>query len=96
MSHLKARLVALFLIVLFAGFTYLGWHQVVTEGRYSLKVAAFGPVGIIGGMFMLVFPAKAGKPKTTADKIIVLAVFAIGFAAGLLNLYLMDPGFFGR
>lgn len=94
MGHLKTRLFALFIIVLFAGFTYWGWYQLTTEGKYPLKVAAFGPVGIVGGFFMLVFPSKAGKPQTTADKLIVIAVFVVGLAAGLVNWYLMDPGFF--
>lgn len=96
MKHLKARLLAVLIIIVFAGLTYWGWYQLTTEGKYPLKIAAFGPVGIIGGLFLLVFPAKAGKPETAADKIIVMVVFVIGLAAGLLNWYLMDPGFFGR
>jgi hypothetical protein len=93
---MKTRLLALVIIVISAGLTYFGWHQLMSEGRYSLKVAAFAPVGVVGGLFMLLFPAKAGKPGTTKDKIIVLVVFGIGLVAGLLNWYLMDPGFFGR
>jgi hypothetical protein len=93
---MKTRLFALVLILISAGLTYLGWHQLISEGRYPLKVAAFTPVGIIGGLFLLAFPAKAGKPQTTRDKIIVMVVFGIGLIAGLLNWYLMDPGFFGR
>ena len=93
---MKTRLFALVLILISAGLTYLGWHQLISEGRYPLKVAAFAPVGIIGGLFLLAFPAKAGKPQTTRDKIIVMVVFGIGLIAGLLNWYLMDPGFFGR
>lgn len=96
MSHLKTRLLALFIIVGFVGLTYIGWHQLTTEGKYPMKIAAFGPVGIVGGLFLLIFPAKAGKPETAADKILVMAMFAVGLAAGLLNWYLMDPGFFGR
>lgn len=96
MSHLKTRLLALFIIAVFAGLTYLSWHQATTEGKYPMKIAAFGPVGIVGGLFLLIFPTKAGKPETTADKIIVMVVFVIGLAAGLLNWYLMDPGFFAR
>ncbi len=96
MSHLKVRLLAIIIIVLFIGLTWLGWYELTTEGKYPMKIAAFGPVGIVGGLFMLMFPTKAGKPETTADKIIVLVVFAIGLAAGLCNWYLMDPGFFGR
>lgn len=67
----------------------------MTEGTYSLKLAAFGPVVAIGGFFLLLFPAQAGKPNTTAEKVTVLLVLAIGLAAGLINWYLMDPGFFG-
>jgi nitrate/TMAO reductase-like tetraheme cytochrome c subunit len=38
-----------------------------------------------------------GKFTTSAkEKIIVLIVLAIGLVAGLINWYLMDPGFFGR
>jgi hypothetical protein len=96
MNHLKARLVAVVLILLFSGLVYLGWHQLTTDGTYSLKMAAFSPLGVVGGIFLLFFPSKFGKPETTGDKIIVLLVFAVGLAAGLVNWYLMDPGFFGR
>jgi len=94
--HLKVRLFALLLILLFAGMTYYNWYQLHGEGKYSLKLAAFGPVGVIGGLFMFVCPTKVGKPETTADKLLVLGVFVVGLLAGLANWYLMDPGFFGR
>ena len=93
---LKVRLFALVLILLFAGMIYYNWHQLHSEGKYSLTMAAFGPVGVIGGLFLLVFPSKVGKPQTLADKLIVLGVFAVGVVAGLVNWFLMDPGFFGR
>lgn len=96
MGSLKIRLFALVLILLFAGMTYYNWHQLQSEGKYSLKMAAFGPVGVVGGLFLLVFPSKLGKPQTVADKLIVLGVFVVGLVAGLVNWYLMDPGFFGR
>ena len=94
--HLKARLLAVVLILVFGGLTYLTWHELLTTGRYSLKMAAFAPVGIVGGLFLLAFPTKAGKPQTTGDKVIVMIVFAIGLLAGLVNWYLMDPAFFCR
>ena len=94
--HLRARLLAIVLIVVFAGLTYLTWHELLTTGQYRLKLAAFAPVGIVGGLFLLAFPTKAGKPQTTGDKLIVLVVFGIGLLAGLVNWYLMDPGFFRR
>jgi hypothetical protein len=93
---MKARLLAIVLILLFGGLTYYSWYQLHTEGRYSMKMAAFGPLGIVGGLFLLIFPTRAGRPETTKDKVIVLVVFVIGLAAGLVNWYLMDPGFFGR
>lgn len=96
MRNLKVRLFALVLILLFAGMTYYSWHQLQSEGEYSLKMAAFGPVGVVGGLFLLVFPSKVGKPQTLTDKLIVVGVFLVGLAAGLVNWYLMDPGFFGR
>lgn len=96
MRSLKVRLFALALILLFSGMVYYNWHQLYSEGKYSLKMAAFGPVGVVGGLFLLVCPSKVGKPETLTDKLIVLGVLIVGLAAGLVNWYLMDPGFFGR
>ena len=96
MNHWKARLLAVVIIVIFGGMIYYNWQQLTSEGRYSMKLAAFGPVGVVGGLFLLLFPGKAGKPETTRDKLIALLVFGVGVLAGLYNWYLMDPGFFGR
>jgi len=96
MRHFKARLLALALILLSIGLICLGWYQLRNEGRYSMKLAAFSPVIGVGGFFLLMFPSMAGKPTTTKEKIIVLVVTGIGLFAGLINWYLMDPGFFGR
>ena len=96
MHHLKARILAVVLIVVSAGLVYYNWHQLLKEGRYSMKLAAFGPVIGIGGVFLILFPSMGGKPTTGKEKIIVLIVLAIGLVAGLFNWYLMDPGFFGR
>jgi hypothetical protein len=96
MHHFKARILAMVLIVVSIGLVYYNWHQLLREGRYSVKLAAFGPVIGIGGVFLLLFPSMGGKPSTAKEKIIVLIVFAIGLVAGLINWYLMDPGFFGR
>lgn len=95
MRHLKARLLAVAIILVCAGLLYYNWHQLTSEGRYSLKLAAFGPVGVVGGLFLLLFPGRGGKPETAREKVVALLVFGLGLAAGLLNWYLMDPGFFG-
>ncbi|MEK6336822.1 MAG: hypothetical protein AABM67_17995 [Acidobacteriota bacterium] len=96
MQHLKARILGLVLIVISVALIYVNWRQLLQEGRYSMKLAAFGPVVGIGGLFLLIVPTMAGKPTTTKEKIIALAVIIIGLAAGLVNWYLMDPAFFGR
>jgi hypothetical protein len=96
MKHLKARILAVALIAISAGLTYYNWHQLWQEGRYSVKLAAFGPVIGIGGVFLMFFPSMVGKPTTAKEKIIVLIVLGIGLGAGLINWFLMDPSFFGR
>ncbi len=96
MHYFKARIFAVGLILVSIGLIYFNWHQLLQEGRYSMKLAAFGPVVGIGGIYLLIFPSKGGKPTTAREKIIGLIVFGIGLVAGLINWYLMDPGFFGR
>jgi hypothetical protein len=96
MQHLKGRILAVLLVIISAGLVYYNWHQLLLEGRYSTKLAAFGPLVGIGGIFLLIFPSKGGRPTTGKEKIIALTVFVIGLVAGLINWYLMDPGFFGR
>ena len=95
MQPFKARIFAVLLIVVAIGLVYYNWRQLHQDGQYSLKLAAFGPLLIVGGVFLLIFPSMGGKPKTTKEKVIVLIVFAIGLVAGLINWCLMDPGFFG-
>lgn len=96
MNYIKARLFGVVLILLGIALVYLNWRDLWTEGTYSMKLAAFAPLVSIGGVFLLLFPAQAGKPNTTAEKVTVLLVLAIGLVAGLVNWYLMDPGFFGQ
>jgi hypothetical protein len=96
MQHLKARLLGVFLILISAVIVYINWRQLLGEQKYSVKMAAFGPLIGVGGLFVLLFPTMIGKPNTTREKILVLVVFIIGIAAGLVNWFLMDPAFFGR
>lgn len=93
--YIKQRLFAVVLILGFAGMTYYNWRQLWQENEYSLKLAAFGPVGVVGGFFLLLFPTMTGKPNTTQEKVVVILVFVVGIVAGLVNWFLMDPGYFG-
>ena len=96
MHHVKARLLAIVLILVSLGLIYYNWRQLWQEDNYSMKLAAFGPVITIGGIFLLISPSRAGKPTNTKEKITLLLVLVVGLLAGLVNWYLMDPGFFGR
>ncbi len=93
--YIKQRLFAILLVLGSIGMIYYGWRQLWNEGVYSLKMAAFSPLVGVGGIFLLLFPTMFGPPNTTKEKVIVFAVFAVGIAAGLINWFLMDPGFFG-
>jgi hypothetical protein len=96
LQFLRTRILALVLILLGVGLLYFNWHQLLKDGSYSMKLAAFGPLIGVGGLFLLLFPSMGGKPTTAKEKIILLVVFVVGLVAGLVNWYLMDPGFFGR
>ena len=93
--YIKQRLFALALIALCAAMIVYGWYSLQHDGVYYMKMAAFAPVGVVGGLFLLFFPTMGGKPNTTKEKVIVMVVFVIGLLAGLVNWFLMDPGFFG-
>lgn len=93
--YIKQRIIAVLLILFSVAMIYYGWYRLSEEGVYSMKMAAFAPLGVVGGLFLLFFPSLGGKPTTTRDKVIVFVVFALGLVAGLINWFLMDPGFFG-
>jgi hypothetical protein len=95
MRYLKARILAILLILVGAFLIYVNWHQLAQDGKYYMKIAAFAPLCCVGGLFLLFFPSMAGKPTTTKERIVTILVFVIGILAGLVNWYLMDPGFFG-
>jgi len=95
MRYIKQRLLAVLLILGSIAMIYYGWYKLRVDGVYYLKMAAFAPLLGVGGIFLLFLPSLGGPPNTAKEKVIVLVVFAIGILAGLLNWYLMDPGFFG-
>jgi drug/metabolite transporter (DMT)-like permease len=91
MGYWKVRLFALAAIALSAWITYSNWQEALTESTYDMRVATFGPVMVVFGVFLFFFPTKIGRPETTKDKIITMLVFGVGLAAGFYNWYLMDP-----
>ncbi len=77
MNHLRTRLLALFIIIVFTGLTYFGWRQLMTEGKYSLKLAAFGPVGIVGG--------ASPTPKTSSTITLPAVVWGLPAFVGKMR-----------
>lgn len=95
MMMLKQRLLGIILTLVSAFIVYQTWSEAGRGGSYSLKTAAFAPLGVVGGMFLIFFPQFGGKPETTREKIVVMSVFAVGVIVGLFNWYLIDPQVFG-
>ena len=94
MNHIKPRLLFLGLLIVSIVLVYYNWQQLFVSHKYSMKVAAFAPLCGVGGLFLMAFPTMAGKPHTIKEKTLVTLVFVIGMLAGLVNWYLMEPGFF--
>ena len=95
MHYLKQRILAVLLVLGSIAMIYYDWYRLRTDGVYYQKMAAFAPLLGVGGLFLLFFPSMGGKPNSTKQRVIVLIVFAVGIIAGLVNWFLMDPGFFG-
>ena len=95
MNELKTRLFGVVILAVFSVLMFQNWTYASVGNPYSPKMAVFGPLGLVGGMFIVLFPSKAGVPKTTKDKIIIFSLFMISLGLGLLNWYLIDPSFFG-
>ena len=92
--NLPQRLFGLIIAIISAGGLYFVWSKAQTENLYYPKLAVFAPLGVIVGIFLMILPQYSGTPETTRDKIIVFSVFAVGIIAGLIDWYLIDPGFF--
>lgn len=95
MKYWKVRLFALVIILVSALLVYFNWQQMLLDTTYSIQTATFGPMCVVGGIFLLLFPTNVGKPETPMQKIFAVLMVIVGLAAGLINWYLMDPGFFG-
>ena len=72
METLKFRLFALAIVAISAGATYYNWMQLNTKGQYSMKMAVFAPIGVVGGIFLLLSPTSGGVPNSTASKVIAM------------------------
>ena len=88
---LKQRIAAIFITLASIGILWETWAEARHGGGYFLKAAAFAPVGIVVGIFLIFFPKYYGKPETTREKFVVATVYCVGMVIGLFNWYLIDP-----
>lgn len=93
MNTLPMRLFGLVLTLLTLYGVYYNWQMLLTEYQYRPKLAFLAPFGVVGGLFIMIFPQWSGKPETKTEIIAVSIMCAVGIAAGLLNSYLMGGGF---
>ena len=90
---LRSRLTAIAFILAGAGAWWYVWHQLVTEGAYSLRLSLVGPFGVFGGFFLLVRPQWSGPWRSdtpTAQKAGTIAMIAVILAALGIYYYLMQ------
>ncbi len=95
MSTTKTRLLGLAIIAMAIAMQWYNLHELREKGQYHFKAAAFAPLLFIGGIYSVLFPSLAGKPETAKQKFLLVVIFVVGLAAGAVDVYLMDPGFFG-
>jgi len=90
---LRSRLTAIVLMLVGAGSWWFVWHQLVTEGSYSLRLSLLGPFGLFGGLFLLIRPQWSGPWRNdtpTAQKVGTVLLMAAILAALGINYYLMQ------
>ncbi|MBV6495267.1 MAG: hypothetical protein JFAIHJKO_00371 [Pyrinomonadaceae bacterium] len=95
MSTMKTRLLGLAIIAMAIAMQWYNLYELREKGTYHFKAAAFAPLLFIGGLYSILFPSLAGKPETAKQKVLLIVVFVVGLATGAVDVYFMDPGFFG-
>jgi hypothetical protein len=89
---MPARWLGLLMIAAgFAGWWY-NWHLATTEGYFYIKLCVFGPLGLAGGILMLVNPDWAGplrSDSTRAHKAALFTVIGFMLAASGIDMYLL-------
>ncbi len=91
---IKQRISAVIITLISIAILYRTHYDALHSNSYYLKAAAFAPLGIVAGIFLVFFPQFSGKPETTREKAVVLTVFFVGVLFGLYNWYLIDPQVF--
>jgi len=92
-TALRARVTAVVFILAGAGAWWYVWHQLITEGSYSLRLSLVGPFGLFGGLMLLIRPDWGGpwrQDTPTAQKLGVGVMMAVILVSLGINEYLMS------
>jgi hypothetical protein len=87
-----ARFIGLLMIAIGIGGWWYNWHLAATEGHFYIKLCLLGPLGLAGGILMLVRPEWAGPLQSDSTRAHKAALFAaIGFmaVASGIDMYLL-------
>lgn len=90
-----ARLFGLLGIAIGVGAWWFNWHLAATEGHFYVKLILLGPLGVFGGLLMLVRPEWAGPLRadsTTSHKAALCSVIALMLAGSGLEFYRLQAG----
>jgi hypothetical protein len=86
------RLVGLLMIAIGIVGWWYNWHLLATEGHFYIKLSLLGPLGVSGGILMLVRPEWAGPLRSDSKRAHKMALFAVigfmGIASGI-DMYLL-------
>src|SRR5215470_9644252 len=62
------RFIGLLMIAIGLGGWWYNWHLAATEGQFYIKLCLLGPLGLAGGILMLVRPEWAGPLRSDSTR----------------------------
>jgi hypothetical protein len=93
----RTSLLGLAMIAMGAGGWWYNWHLAANTGEFYIKLCVLGPLGILGGILMMLRPDWAGpirSDSTRAHKTALAAVLGLMVVASGIDFYLLKSGRF--
>lgn len=88
-----ARMFGLLMMAVGAAAWWYNWHLAVTQGQFYIKSCILGPLGVFGGLLMLIRPDWAGpwrRESAPARKFAMIAVMGLAALASGADFYLLN------
>lgn len=89
----RIRLFGLLMIAIGLAGRWYNWHLATTADHFYIKATLLGPLGVFGGLLLLIRPDWAGpgrKDSTPAHKAALIAVIALMAVGGGIDFYLLQ------